>query len=281
MQKSMWTSYFIESTPEQALELLADRGWRTVELSCEHSQVLLDRGAAGAVGREFLGFCGDLGVSVPQGHLKLRANIANPDRAARRAVVDELRRWLDLCAALGIRAAVLHPGGWRMLEPGPIPPDAFALNVESLGELRDHVAGAGIALCLENGGCAGEILRLIEAAGPDGLAVCCDTGHLSVVHAQSPDEGQSADEFIAEAGDLLRAVHLADNDGSADQHRMPFAGGTVDWQGVARALAAVGFAGPLNYEVPGETKCSAAERMEKLDRLTETTAEIFGDLLTA
>jgi sugar phosphate isomerase/epimerase len=280
MQKSMWTSYFIESTPEQALDLLAGRDWRTVELSCEHSQALLDRGDVHTVGRELRRFADELGMSVPQGHLKLRANIANPDAAARREEVDELKHWLDLYAALGIGAAVLHPGGWRMLEPGPIPPDAFALNIESLHELRNHAAGTGVVLCLENGGRAGEILRLIEAAGPEGLAICCDTGHLSVVRAQSPAEGQSAADFIAEAGALLRAVHLADNDGSADQHRMPFAGGAVDWQGVARALAALDFGGPLNYEVPGETKCPVSERLDKLDRLAEATARVFGDLLT-
>jgi sugar phosphate isomerase/epimerase len=278
MDKSVWTSYFIEATPEEAVSLLAGRGWRTAELSCEHSEALLHRGEPETTGREFAAFCRDLGMGVPQGHLKLRANIANPDPAARSAEIDELRRWLDLYAALGIASAVLHPGGWRMLEPGPIPPDAFALNVESLGRLLAHSSGTGVCLCLENGGNAGELRRLIEAAGPDGLAICLDTGHLSVVRGKSDGAGESERTFVREAGSLLRALHLADNDGSGDQHRMPFEGGAVDWQGLAQALAELGFGGPLNYEIPGENRCPMEERLEKLDRLAEITEDIFGRL---
>jgi hypothetical protein len=59
---------------------------------------------------------------------------------------------------------------------------------------------------------------------------------------------------------------------------MPFEGGAVDWQGLAEALAEVGFGGPLNYEIPGENRCPMEERLEKLDRLAEITEDIFGRL---
>ncbi len=68
MDKSMWTSYFMESTPEEAVRLLADKGWRTVELSTEHSQTLLDRGNAAATARDFLrevGFDGPFNFEIP------------------------------------------------------------------------------------------------------------------------------------------------------------------------------------------------------------------------
>lgn len=281
MRRSMWTSYFIESTPEKAVSLLAGAGWPTAELSCEHSQALLDRGHCRQTAGEFVAFCRETSVSVPQGHLKLRANIANPDEAARRAELDELKRWLDLYVELGIGAAVLHPGGWKMLEPGPIPPEASSLNVASLGELRDHVADTGVTLCLENGGCAGELRRLIDATGPDGLAICFDTGHLSVVRARSPEGGQSEHEFILEAAGRLRALHLADNDGTGDQHRMPFESGAVNWPEVAAALTETGYTGPLNYEVPGETRCTVEERLDKLRRLADITEQIFRGLTEA
>jgi sugar phosphate isomerase/epimerase len=179
--------------------------------------------------------------------------------------MEELKRWLDLFAALGIGAGVLHPG--RPVEEGPLSRDElFALNVEALRTLTDHAAGGPTVICLENGPNAGRLLRLIEAVGAPNLAICLDTGHLSLGRRRLPEEGQTDYAFIVEAGARLKALHIADNDGSGDQHLLPFEGGTVDWDGVARGLRAIGYRGLFNFEIPGECRCPVEERLQKLKR---------------
>ena len=41
---SMWTSFFMDLSPEDALRELARAGWPCAELSDEHSRALLERG---------------------------------------------------------------------------------------------------------------------------------------------------------------------------------------------------------------------------------------------
>lgn len=275
MHRSVWTNYFHDLSPEDGVRLFAEMGWRYLELGNEQAADLVGRGQPDRTAAEFLGFCGDLGVHIPQGHIKLRANIALPPGPARDAELDELRRWLDLFAALGIEAGVLHPG--RPTEADPLPPDEIhRLNVEALGMLAEHAAAGPTAICLENGPNAGALLHLIDAVGADNLGICFDTGHLAVWRERAPQEGQSDYEFVIQAGDRLKALHVADNDGSGDQHLLPYDGGKVDWPEVMRGLREIEYDGLFNFEIPGETSCSVEERLEKLDRAWEIADRLMG-----
>lgn len=265
LKLSMWTSFFIELPPEDALAELADAGWRWAELSDEHSRMLLDRGEPEAVGRAYRRAAGDRGVAVEQGHLWLAVDIAPVDEAQRGEVVDGLRRWLDLYLAIGIRAAVVHPGGGEHAEPGA----RLGAQVRTLAELTDHLRGSDLAICLEN--CSsGEALKpILDRTDPAHVGVCLDTGHLNLT-----DEGQG--DFIRACGPRLQALHLAENDKSGDQHAMPYArGGCVPWGEIASALADVGYAGLLNFEVPGENRCPIPVRRLKLAYLRELAAWVF------
>ena len=53
MKTSVWSSYYYHHTPENALREFKARGFNYCELSCEHSEVLLERGDPQAVGEEF------------------------------------------------------------------------------------------------------------------------------------------------------------------------------------------------------------------------------------
>ena len=266
LKLSMWTSFFIDLSPEDTLGELADAGWRHAELSDEHSAALLGRGQPEAVGSAFRRVADDCGVAVEQGHLWLVVDIAPPDEAQRRQVTDRLKQWLDLYFAIGIRAAVLHPGGGQQPDP------AARLDGQrrTLAALADHIRGTDIVICLEN--CSsGEALKPILAqADPAHVGVCLDTGHLNLT-----DEGQA--DFIRWCGPRLQALHLAENDRSGDQHNMPYArGGCVPWQDIAAALREVRYPGLLNFEVPGENRCPLPVRRLKLAYLWSLATWIFG-----
>ncbi|NQT50816.1 sugar phosphate isomerase/epimerase [bacterium] len=262
---SMWSSFFIDLSPEDTLRTLAAGGWRHTELSDEHGRALLDRGDPQAVGRDFRACADECGVGVEQGHLWLVVDIAPPDEAERQKVVAELCQWLDLYEAIGIRAAVLHPGGGRQ----PDPAARRDAQLRSLHELTAHIQDTHIILCLENCSSGDDLKPLLADTDPAHVGVCLDTGHLNLT-----DESQA--DFIRFCGPRLRALHLAENDKSGDQHNMPYArGGCVPWPDIATALADVAYPGLLNFEVPGENRCPLDVRRLKLRYLKDLATWIF------
>ncbi len=264
MTPGMWSSYFIELSPEDMVQTFAAKGWQRLELSTEHAERLLERQNPPTAGEAFRKFADDNGVAFPQGHLWLACDIAtdNQDEA-----IDTLKQWLDLFVALDIRAAVLHPGGFQLIDQGCERQKVRELNLRALGALTDYIQGTDLVICLENipktAPEAEDLCEIIQAVGSSHLGICLDTGHLNMTSGL-----QSA--FIHKAGPLLKAMHLTDNDGSADQHLMPYGHGTVRWDEVFSALKEIGYTGLLNFEIPGETEwaqCPLPIRLAKLDYL--------------
>jgi len=265
---SMWTSYFMELTPEDALDEIGQLGWTDAELSTEHGQALLERGSPDAAGRDFRRHADTCGVSVRQGHLDLFVNIGPADETERRRSVEGLKPWLDLYAAAGILDAVIHPG--RGADSG----DGRRKDVilRSLHELIEHVGGVPMTFCIENCPSAEAVKPFLEEMDPGRVAACLDTGHLNLTEENQGD-------YIRWCGPRLRALHLAENDGSGDQHNMPYARrGSVPWPEIAEALKEIGYEGTLNYEVPGERACPLEVRRMKMDYLKGLSAWLFSGL---
>ena len=261
MEPAVWSSYLIDLSPEEMVSVLAGAGWRASELSDEHGAALLARGRPAAVGREFRRFAEDHGLRFPQGHLWLTADIAAQNQ---HEVLDRLKEWLDLFAAVGVGAGVLHPGGEAMRQSGRSGEEVLQAQVAGLTALTRHVRGGDLVICLENivsqAPLADDLRTIIDACGGEHLGICLDTGHLNLA-------GGEQGRFVRQAGNLLKALHLADNDGSGDQHLMPFARGTVRWGELMAALRETGYAGLFNFEIPGENRCPLPVRLAKLDYL--------------
>lgn len=83
----------------------------------------------------------------------------------------------------------------------------------------------------------------------DYFSCCIDTGHinLAVKHNQPTPA-----EFIKKMGKRVSCLHLHDNDGYIDQHRM-LCGGTINWADVFSALAEIGYEGDYNTETSFDT----------------------------
>jgi len=258
MVPGMWTSYLYELSPEEMVVQFAEKGWTALELSTEHGDALLARGHPGGTGHAFKTFAEAHGVVFPQGHLWLKCDIAAVQQAE---TLDVLKRWLDLFSAAGVRAGVLHPGGREMREQGSDSEAVQEAQVAALEQLCAHLSGSDLVLCLENMGSmpdAQPLLDLIHAVGSPHLAICLDTGHLNLA-----DGNQTV--FIQQAGTHLKALHIADNEGKADQHMMPYGRGTVDWSAVMLALKQLPYEGLFNFEIPGENRCPLPIRLAKLD----------------
>lgn len=259
----MWSSYLMEMSPEEMIVTFRRHGFICSELSDEHSFVLLKRGKPGKTGAALKKFADNLGFSFPQGHLYLTIDIACPDTASRRKNIDELKLWIELYAALDIRAAVLHPGGFSADGKNSAGKRINDARIKSLQELSRFAAGGPVAICLENlikvHNSSEDLLKIIKDCGsPANIGICLDTGHLNVAKGRPSD-------FIKNAGKRLKALHIADNLGENDDHILPFGRGTVDWESVMRALRGISYDGLFNFEVPGERKCPLEIRLAKLD----------------
>ena len=149
MRISMWSSFFIEMSPEQMAETLAVHGWRYSEFSDEHAKVLLERGNLSETAGRFKSYCDGLGLTFPQGHFYLTINIAHPDPKVRTKLMDDFKYWCELFNILDIRAGVLHPGG------GGWPADSERERIvdavlESLAIIDGYIDGTPTTVCLEN-----------------------------------------------------------------------------------------------------------------------------------
>lgn len=162
------------------------------------------------------------------------------------SAADDIREWslsyietaIDFCASHGIDRYTFH-GGFRVdptpdLEflgrPAPYE-EAFDRFVDSFARVAEYADDHGVLIGVENNVVESrhldhgenerlmfcrsrEFERLLDRVGTDGVGMLLDLGHLKVASETldfDPDEfGRIADEVIA--------VHLHDNDGTADLH---------------------------------------------------------------
>jgi sugar phosphate isomerase/epimerase len=185
------------------------------------------------------------------------------------AAFDVTRQWIDLFSAIGIRSAVLHMGGAGLKEAGWADDAVFERRVAALSRIAAYASCARIAICLENmtfPNCGvtsfEEISAFIADTRTGNVAVCLDTGH-------ALQAGVDCAEFILKARGLLRALHVTENDGTNDEHLLPYERGTIDWPRIVRALRQTGYAGPFNLEVLSERGASLPDREAGLDRARE------------
>ena len=83
--------------------------------------------------------------------------------------------------------------------------------------------------------------QLLREYQSEFLGLCYDSGHGNIADRRGLDE-------LATLTDRLIALHLHDNDGTADQHKLPFTG-TVDWPRLAQLIARSSYRQCISLEV--------------------------------
>ena len=277
MKLSMWSSFYRELSPYDAILEFEKAGYHYTELSTEHADMLLEEGDPKEVGKKFGDFARAHNVEVSQGHLLLGIRICE------KKSFDVLKKWIDLFVSIGIRNAVLHCQ--NIFEIGVDEDEVRRRNKETLKVLTDYIKDMPITICLENlrsgigmetetekrhelHQSVEEFLWYIDELNTDKIAICLDTGHLNISQASSQRE------FILKAGKHLKALHIADNLGEEDLHMMPFCRGNLNIDEVVEALNEVGYDGLYNLELGGERKCSPKVKEFKLEYLKKCFATL-------
>ena len=245
----IWSQFYNTEEPEEAILEFEKDGIEYIELSSEHITALMKReGKPEDIGEDFASFCLHHGIKIRQAHLIFPSDIVDdPD------VDDRIVKQLRMLSHMGVRAAVLHADHIKResKEDEPSEDEKLRLNTEALKRLAPKIEGFGISVCIEN--LVGifrsidDILSAIEQTKSSVFGICLDTGHLNLTKTSSHRE------FILKAGDKLKALHIADNDGSSDQHLAPFGRGSVNFFEVVEALREIGYDGMFNHEIGGDS----------------------------
>ncbi len=183
--------------------------------------------------------------------------------------IPELKCGIDATSFLGIKYAVIHPVAYhskrKTLE------EWLIKNVEFLAPLVEYANSRGVELLIENMASHNESdgdhlfgstgLEIYLLAKIFGCGNCWDTGHANI-------SGLCQSNEISAMSDTLRLVHIHDNNGMVDDHRLPLDDGcTVDWSDVCSALGKIGYNGDIEMEIKTSHMPRSADARMNLYRL--------------
>ena len=154
-----------------------------------------------------------------------------PEEYRRLSGVELVRNRLEMAADLGAGAIVLHAA----------PSMAIENQRRSLAELEPYARLLGVKIALENlyEGNQANLTNLFHDFSPDFLGFCYDSGHGNML----PD----GMDFLDTWKDRLAVLHIQDNDGTKDQHKIPFHG-TIPWEKLIQIFDQSAYRGPINLE---------------------------------
>ena len=201
------------------------------------------------------------GRSGPQSVL----TITEPSKPKRIAMVDEIKRAIEVAETIPCRYLVQHLGvGGEEFDERKL--DAA---LSSLEELNLFARQRGSEILLENIPnelSSGERLNLFNEFTHLNMHFCFDTGHANIM--------EGVEQAWSVMKHNVRSTHIHDNDGQADKHLFPFfaQGGTIDWKKIMPLLAANENQYPLLLELkesadianPLDTVKQIFEKLESL-----------------
>ena len=153
-----------------------------------------------------------------------------PVEAERLAGVALVRNRLAMTARLGGQTVIMHAH--------PAFLDPLRRSLDALQPVaRQH----GVRIAIENTPELATPRQLLCEYPPEFLGLCYDSGHGNLADRRGLDE-------LATVTGRLIAVHLHDNNGTADQHHLPFTG-TVDWPRLTRLIAQSSYRQCVSLEV--------------------------------
>ena len=141
------------------------------------------------------------------------------------------------CKTYDIPTAVVH------VTSGDNPPPFGKLGLDRFKRLIEKAEKYGVTIALENLRKPEYLDFIFQNIESDNLKFCYDSGH---ENCYTPDI-----DLLSKYGDKLVALHLHDNDGTGDQHLLPF-NGTIDWGRIMKKLKSLDYKGSLALEIDAQ-----------------------------
>jgi len=184
--------------------------------------------------------------------LKETAEAAGVHLASLSVALMEAESGIGSAEELGCRLLVVRAGPCRLhgADPRPAATDSQSMRriIEPLAAIAD-ARGVSLAIEFPSSWPAQEAVRLLEAVEVPSVGVCLDLGHSHMT--------EGAPEAIEQLAGYVHMIHVHDNLGRNDDHRLPFAG-AIEWPAVLMELEKTGYTGPLVLELAGEPDSATA-----------------------
>jgi fructoselysine 3-epimerase len=236
--------YTRSTTVEEAIKRIADIGYEGVDLytgaphiwpdDYSKAQVNSVKNLINKLGLKLTGF------AVAGGGLAMQYNFGNPHENIRKLTLEYYKANINLAGDMGcplfnvLTGHVLYGTSRKVARKWTM--DAFADLVELaekrkviLGLHPQYIAESSLMITVD------DALDMIEELGSKMVKIIYDTAQQNISYRAFADD-------IRKAGSNLCYVHAADNDGIRWTHDA-LGTGTVDWDGIVRALKEIGYDG--------------------------------------
>ncbi len=161
------------------------------------------------------------------------------EKERRNAGIELIKNRIDMAAQLGSNVIIQHvqaePTGekerqrfWDQLRRSLDQLEFYAKKIEvriAFENLTDNIS---------------ILIKVLNSYSPEVIGLCFDTGHANIA--------QGSIEKLIDYKDRLISIHLHDNNGISDQHKIPFTG-TIDWDKVTKFIAEATYDKCVNLEV--------------------------------
>ena len=189
----------------------------------------------------------ELGLEIVNGHLPYDgANDLWRDGPDGDAWTNLLKKSILSAGRANVPVLILHAA--RGTTPPPVSPVGFA----RFRRLADAAAESGVLLAVENLHSLCHGMAVLDALDTPGVCACYDAGH----HSCYGQDGA----FLERYGARIAAIHLHDNDGTDDQHRIPFTG-VIDWPAEMARIKKTAYRGALTLELGGVPELPMKEHL--------------------
>ena len=178
-----------------------------------------------------------------------------------KGIEDYLLQCVDDCITYEIPTMVVH------LSSGDNPPPMNIFGLDRIKRVAEKAEKHKVNVALENLRNSESLAYVFEKIELQHIGFCYDSGHHN---CRNPKE-----DLLKKYGSRLMALHLHDNDGTDDQHRLPLEG-TIDWNKTMQSISQTNYSGAIALEVINREyeKMSAEgflsvafERAKKLENL--------------
>ena len=243
-------------SPERGLEMIAQAGFRRVELSRHHPDV-----------GSYAGLLRELGIEVWAVHGTLGDEAVSRQKAVREKMITKEMDRLENAAVYAPCPYVVHYL-YRHNDPA-----IGALWADAADRVLEKAASLGFNLAVEtvpfkpekNERYADslEVAEFVRSRGSKRVSICVDINHSNL--------NEDLVGAIGNCKGLISTIHVSDNHGRREEHLYP-GQGTTDFAAALGALRESGYTGPLNIEVRGQEPM-AVESLRALREWAEKLLE--------
>lgn len=194
----------------------------------------------------------ECGVEISQAHANFY-NFCDPLAENKEFLDRMVLRSIECAARLGVKWIVIHAG--TAFESPQLVAESKRRNLEYFKPVIEFAASRGVGVAIENlwdlniaplrryTTTAEELVDLVDTLSEqyDNVGICWDVEHADIMRqAQAP--------ALRLIGKRLKATHISDNIGIADDHVLPYQGHT-NWNEIMQVLQEIDYQGDFTYEI--------------------------------